>query len=310
MTGLYSSLLSKIGLEDSRYLFLLPPQVKELLFQTILKRLPGHGSPPGKSPHDPYTMLEITTLWGDVAVKRRPEAFDDVDNTHIFGHEFQEDILVWHIATCIFLSACANQQRLTGQSDQDQYVEAIEVLLEYLMFLVALRPHMLSGPVLHSLFEVTRGALQEIQSGHSSSYKARKKKKLAEILFEMANNVDEDELYWDLDNANQRHISDAAQIGLLLLENETLSMQEKLEFIFDVPVDKLLYSSTRCNRESHVMQFSRGGEFTTIVWIMAEHAGQFRIGKLSEAAESELAKMKKDKDKKANDRKSPKEKAA
>jgi hypothetical protein len=37
-------------------------------------------------------------------------------------------------------------------------------------------------------------------------------------------------------------------------------------------------SSTRGRTDSHIKQLSSGGELTTIVWIMAQHAGPYRIG--------------------------------
>jgi hypothetical protein len=46
-----------------------------------------------------------------------------------------------------------------------------------------------------------------------------------------------------------------------------------LERILDAWVTLLIYASIRCSRDSHAKQLSRGGELTTIVWILAEHAG-------------------------------------
>uniref|UniRef100_A0A0E0DAG8 Uncharacterized protein n=1 Tax=Oryza meridionalis TaxID=40149 RepID=A0A0E0DAG8_9ORYZ len=39
----------------------------------------------------------------------------------------------------------------------------------------------------------------------------------------------------------------------------------------------LVYTSVRCTRDSHAKQLACGGELTTIVWILNEHAGIFRI---------------------------------
>jgi hypothetical protein len=58
-------------------------------------------------------------------------------------------------------------------------------------------------------------------------------------------------------------------------------MEELLELMFDVWVDKMLYAATRCSKDSHAKQLGRGGELTTILWIVAEHAGPFRIGETS-----------------------------
>lgn len=50
------------------------------------------------------------------------------------------------------------------------------------------------------------------------------------------------------------------------------SMKGMLEFILDAWVRLLLYASMRCSRDSHAKQLSRGGELTTLVWIITEHA--------------------------------------
>ncbi|GJM90554.1 hypothetical protein PR202_ga06845 [Eleusine coracana subsp. coracana] len=223
-----------------------------------------------------------TGLWSRLLAKvesvESRYVIDDARDRPRFGREFQEDILVWHIGTSIFL-ACANQQ-LTTPVDYGKYVKAIEVLSEYLMFLLAMRRHMLSGLVLSSLFEVTRDALGELwiktksdEKCYSSSSRARKVK-LAEILHK--EKYYDSCLYWG--NKRERLISDGAELAILLLDVGKSNMQKFLELFFDAWVDKLLYAATRCSRESHTKQLSRGGELATIVWIMTEHADPFQIG--------------------------------
>jgi hypothetical protein len=41
----------------------------------------------------------------------------------------------------------------------------------------------------------------------------------------------------------------------------------------------LINVSIRCTRNSHAKQLARGGELTTIVWILAEHARILRVKK-------------------------------
>lgn len=72
----------------------------------------------------------------------------------------------------------------------ERYMESIELVSEYLMFLVALRPHMLPGFVLRSLLETTCDSLgtvwNQAHQGHgraSSSTTSSGKEKLAQILY-------------------------------------------------------------------------------------------------------------------------------
>ncbi|TVU07025.1 hypothetical protein EJB05_47064, partial [Eragrostis curvula] len=276
MEGLCTMLTTIVGLEDtwneykhSRCLFQLPRDVKKLLFERIQRRLPSSSSIHG----NPYTMKEITTQWGQVAVKRCRNMFEARNKPPYFGREFQEDILIWHIATCIFLWHGDHQQHINST-----YFKAIEALSEYLMFLVAVRRHMLPGLVLPSLLEVTREALDEVWIGHmkNSTSSTSRKEKLAKILREEKRKHPR----WGFDKAKSRLVADGTELAISLLKIRRQHMPKLLELIFDVWVDKLLYAGTRCSRESHAKQLSRGGELTTIVWIMAEHAGPFRIGEM------------------------------
>ncbi|KAF8669857.1 hypothetical protein HU200_051033 [Digitaria exilis] len=52
-----------------------------------------------------------------------------------------------------------------------------------------------------------------------------------------------------------------------------------LELVFNVWVDKLVYAGVRCARESHAKQLSAGGDLTTVVWMVVQHAGPFQVGR-------------------------------
>jgi hypothetical protein len=161
-------------------------------------------------------MKDITTAWGQEAVKKGRHIFEE-DQLPSFGREFQEDILVWHIGTCILL-ARADQQHVQGT-----YGKAIEVLSEYLMFLVAVRRHMLPGLVLRSLFEVTRQAMadvwvEEVLHGNKNnrSYCCLRSRKemFANTLYKLKFKNED----WGLNNANTRLISDGIDLATVLLQ--------------------------------------------------------------------------------------------
>ncbi|CAL5033724.1 unnamed protein product [Urochloa decumbens] len=192
-----------------------------------------------------------------------------------------EDILLWHIATAIYLWSGNQQQLIRGANaatTQLKHVKAIEVLSEYLMFLVILRPHMLPDPALGKLCEVTMKALRDesIKDKENNPGCAARKQKLAEIL----HSKEKSEKLMNSD-ANRCLVSDAARLAIALQEVKAAQVKDVVELIFDVWVDKLLYAAIRCSRESHARQLGRGGELITIVWIVAEHAGLFRIGETS-----------------------------
>jgi hypothetical protein len=112
------------------------------------------------------------------------------------------------------------------------------------------------------------------EAGTSSANSTAGEKRLARIL---RDKTDAD-VGWGFEHGKTRLVTDGANIAVTLLSADRSEMPELLELVFNVWVDKLLYAGTRCSRESHAKQLSRGGELTTIVWILAEHAGPFQIG--------------------------------
>jgi hypothetical protein len=161
--------------------------------------------------------------------------------------------------------------------------------------------------VLHSLLEKIRQTLHEIWDGgkkkttggsssSSSSSTAAKdtpppQDRLAEMLLERLKAGRR----WFDRNEGRLVVGNAAALANTLIETG-ISVQKRrqvpqlLEFIFNVWVDKLLYAAARCSVESHAKQLSRGGDLTTILWLIAQHAGLFRIGELKPKEEKEVEK--------------------
>nr|CAB3479874.1 unnamed protein product [Digitaria exilis] len=252
-------LATKTGLEETRYVSKLPEGVKELLFERLRLILPtadksvlrqdgGDG--------DTYTMDNITTCWGQETLRRRGDELFEWSARPIFGREFEQDVLVWHMATCIFLSLA--KVRKVKTTSASPHVAAIEALSEYLMFLVVERRQMLPGLVLHNLLEETRDALKNIWNDEGSGKGRRRNKRveLATLVRRMRNENRE----WALDNDGRRLILDAAEISAALTSSSRSEERvlQMLEFIFQVWVDKLVYAGVRCSRESHAKQLSAG----------------------------------------------------
>ena len=179
----------KIGLEDvwKEYQHSntrkLSEEVKHLVFTRVTEVLRSTYEEANKDGR--YSMRDITTSWGQLTAKRYKEKHakgDEEEELHVaFGREFQEDILVWHIATKVFLMS--DEGKLCAGT---KHAKAIKALSQYLMFLVAVRRHMLPGLMLRSLYERTFESLQRVWSNErdkaGSTSSTREEQKLAQIM--------------------------------------------------------------------------------------------------------------------------------
>jgi len=279
------ALATKLGLQDKKYLSELPPEVKQLVFERVQWILPTAGN----SNPDPYTMVNITTEWGHEAIRRGAEAklFREPDDEPILGREFEQDVLVWHMGTSLFLSRSMVRKKILKSSTAAGHVRAIEAMSEYLMFLVAERRQMLPGLVLHSQLEDTRTTLEDIWHGPNkgnptttSAGHEDDKDKLARLVQQMRK---PDRRSWLETEESRRLVLDAAEVDGALTSGSTRQKKEvflvpMLDLIFNVWVDKLVYAAVRCSREAHAEQLSAGGDLTTVLWMLIQHAGPFCNG--------------------------------
>jgi hypothetical protein len=278
------------------------PVVGDLLFEKVWEKLKSafepkqyyYGMPAEPAAEAPKKEEPEPELVGDpgfgFGYRRK------VDEALEIGSEFQEVVLTWHIATEVFL-LCR-----PGHLASFTHVKAIRELSSYMMFVVAVRPHMLPGLHLASLYEATRDALKEIWHDNESSHcSTNRENELAKILLDKeekrpGSEPDSRSKLYD----SNAILSDGTQYARLMLRRLStpnhpnkkesssdlpkhyqlpdlwyggvLDLQEMLERILDAWVRLLIYASIRCSRDSHAKQLGRGGELTTIVWILAEHA--------------------------------------
>ncbi|EEC76726.1 hypothetical protein OsI_14751 [Oryza sativa Indica Group] len=255
----------------------------------------------------------IRTTRGQRALRRHGL---DGDLAASLGEEFHQGILTWHVATDIYLAVSGGDRSSPANAGDRaavarQLTEAVRALSNYTMFLVAIRPDMLPGLVLRRLYQVTCEGMARIwrerkdthESSSSSSScrfidvlsmvtrlfqlhvddptsasRTPERKKLAAMLRDNAYNGDQ--------NVRSHGVFAGALLAdeLLLKEKERRMSSDGgggwlLPVIFEVWVEMLLYAGNRCSRESHAKQLNSGGELITLVWLLAEHAGLYRINK-------------------------------
>ncbi|XBI86289.1 hypothetical protein VPH35_094277 [Triticum aestivum] len=227
-----------------------------------------------------------------------------------FGAELQEIILTWHVFTDVFL-LCSG----TPKNKDAAYGKAIKALSNYMVFLIAIRPDTIPGLELRSLYEATRDSLDEVWNTCAYVFEPRftpppeKKRegklahvlqgdlgcridgkpsiilrrgvKYANLLLELVDTRNPDKSgiisrHEGIDRAGMEKLK-----GRLMPDLESscrggvLDMTKALALILDAWVRLLIFASVRYNRDAHARQMNCGGELTTVVWLMEQHAAMF-----------------------------------
>ncbi|KAL5214794.1 hypothetical protein ABZP36_003946 [Zizania latifolia] len=154
MTSFYRTLAQRFGSEDSwkeyKYCYSgvlhISSPVRNILFNNIWDKL--------KLAYKPEEMRAMAAMPvpHDNDARRR----NKLDKALRFAPELQDYILTYHLATDIFLQ-CSGQKGAACA-----FVKTIEVLSNYMLFLSVVRPYMLPGLKIHSLYTATRDALHDI----------------------------------------------------------------------------------------------------------------------------------------------------
>ncbi|CAM0958624.1 unnamed protein product [Alopecurus aequalis] len=211
--------------------------------------------------------------------------------------DFDESILVWHTATELYI-------RKSRAKHAKDLTEATEVLSNYMMFLLVVKPDMLPGGARNNVHLASCEQIEEqchMRFGDKNNPVAASPISWQPycILKELFNHDGPShsripqrdkvaDMVWSFSQfalgsvrAPQPHgesIRDSANMYAVLLANELLGIElrwheqrDPLELILGVWVEMLLYAAKHCSQEAHARQLSNGGEFITIVSLLAHH---------------------------------------
>ncbi|CAN6197480.1 unnamed protein product [Urochloa humidicola] len=227
------------------------------------------------------TLGVLRKKWGQEALEL--EKYESLKNDgsdkellDYLGVEFQEGIIIWHIGTDVFL---ANSKQAREESASAN-VEAIKMLSNYMMFLLVEHPDMLPGLAQNRLYQRTCENLMNLQS--TPSHQSINLGEMLQSLFRLRDNpatsrATEREnlasiLYYRKSSfkIGAPRLSYVTALATLLVAKEEAGTNAVL-LVLDVWTDMLVYAGNRGSRESHAKKLNRGGELTTILWLMAEH---------------------------------------
>ncbi|OEL28644.1 hypothetical protein BAE44_0010337 [Dichanthelium oligosanthes] len=211
----------------------------------------------------PYNILNSRGQ----GVLKRWNLYDDL--AWSVDTELEESILIWHIATDVYLGWLKDPAKPSGfllSEEDEETAKAIETLSNYMLFLLATRPYMLHPPS-------SRNAYVEMCYG-LRSLKYRSAEDLAKLLLNHGNGliigsrIDEFVSTVGDDQTLQR----GSRLGAQLIGEEIdLSKVHLLHAIAQVWVEMLCYVGCQCSAYSHAKQLSNGGEFITIAALLVEY---------------------------------------
>ncbi|CAM0948334.1 unnamed protein product [Alopecurus aequalis] len=210
------------------------------------------------------------------------------------GVEFQECIIIWHIATDVFLS-----KSTVAAEEGSLDVDAIKVISNYMMYLLVEQPDMLPGLSQNRLYQRTCENLVNARrsSGPKHENLWAKLKNLVRLQDDpcsksrLADRAELAKTIYDeykcrgfsQDSPRLPYVANLAEDLLRLEKNGTT---DSVKFILDVWTDILFYASNKCSRKAHAEKLNSGGELTTILWLMAEHYYQMNLESLAKNAKN------------------------
>ncbi|CAN6373068.1 unnamed protein product [Urochloa humidicola] len=192
----------------------------------------------------------------------------------------EESILAWHIATNVYLSWYKDrEQAVVEHVGREKMVpgiaKAIDALSNYMLFLLAARPFMLSPTASRNAYvEMCYGltALQFSSPKDLTSLLRRYGDALNgssefEFVFLNRYSVPQSSL------RNNETLKTGCKLGAKLVSEEMQDSpaQDTLKLIAQVWVEMLCYASRQCSAYSHAKQLGNGGELATVAAILVEH---------------------------------------
>jgi hypothetical protein len=174
--------------------------------------------------------------------------------------EFSRSILVWHLATDICYRADKDESNVSKE------YETSRCLSEYMMYLLVMRPNMLSKGIGDERYLDTLQDLQRLNPRNTRGDEA--KKGVVDGILRSELSLD------DITFQSLWKIARSVVIGGEKLARQLLRLESKRwEMINEVWIEMLAYAAAHCPWKEHTHQLTRGGELLTHVSLLMLHLG-------------------------------------
>lgn len=217
-----------------------------------------------------HVAKEISSSRGEWVL--RSGEYNRIDWSEFMSHEveFDERIILWHIATDLCYQTDVHDHKdlpSSSSSPSQSHKTTSKLLSDYMLYLLVMRPSVMSTVVglakirfQDTLAEAKRLFLRNNLGPGDDSKRACK------IIYEVKTDVKPEHLKGD---RSKSVLFDACRLAKALDKFEN----RKWLLISKVWVDLLSYAATHCRPSAHVEQIGKGGELITFVWLLVAHFG-------------------------------------
>jgi hypothetical protein len=179
--------------------------------------------------------------------------------------DFSRSILVWHLATDI----CYRVEKNTNNAFSEY--ETSRCLSEYMLYLLVMRPNMLSKGISDEGYLDTLQDLRNLKSRVIRGNEAMSKKDFADqiLLDNKFDGIDDKQFQ------RQWKIAKSVLNGGVCLTKQlrSLEFEKRWKMINEVWIEMLAYAAAHCPWKEHAQELRRGGELLTHVCFLMQHLG-------------------------------------
>ncbi|KAF0931466.1 hypothetical protein E2562_004589 [Oryza meyeriana var. granulata] len=181
------------------------------------------------------------------------------------GREFDESLLLWHIATDL----CFHPREWQGPQDAeaDGLKSISETLSEYMLYLLVRQPEMLSATAGIGLLRYRDTCAEAIRFFNSAKPWDPDHKDARQMLLSVNTSKKPADVKGD---RSKSVLFDACILASVLRQ---LGDDTMWRVVAGVWGEMLTYAAGKCHGSTHVRQLSRGGELITLVWFLMAHLG-------------------------------------
>ncbi|TVU24085.1 hypothetical protein EJB05_26481, partial [Eragrostis curvula] len=199
--------------------------------------------------------------------------------------EFDESILLWHIATdlCFYATnhdeaSKQSENNVSGGRDPDLTLlpAMSREISNYMLFLLVMRPFMMTASIGQIRFGDTCAEAKNFFRRDEEI--GSDEKGCADRLRDVDTSIAEPR---DVKGDRSKSVLfQACKLARQLVELDGVTEEKRWRLISSVWVEMLCYAAGKCSGNAHARQLSQGGELLTVVWLLMAHFGvgdQYRV---------------------------------